>query len=153
MSCGARPPRASSDASAAPASRAAGRRTIADLVAEARAGLERLSAQEAWRLLALGRIVLVDTRSEDQRVEQGYLPGGVHHPLSVLEWRLDPDAGWNVDPAVTLDSWVVLICREGYSSSLAAARLQALGFARATDVIDGVDGWIAAGLPLKTSPG
>jgi rhodanese-related sulfurtransferase len=140
---------------AAPALRApaAGRRTIDDLVAEARVGLERLSAQEAWRLLALGRIVLVDTRSEDQRAQQGYLPGGVHHPLSVLEWRLDPDAGWNDDPAVTLDSWIVLICREGYSSSLAAARLKALGFARVTDVIDGVDGWIASGLPLRRSPG
>lgn len=133
--------------------RSAARRTIADLVAEARSGLERLAPREAWHLLALGRIVLVDTRSEDQRAAQGYVPGSVHHPLSVLEWRLDPDAGWAHDPSIGLDAWIVLICREGYSSSLAAARLQALGFRRATDVIDGVEGWRAAGLPLDDRAG
>ena len=67
----------------------------------------------------------------------------------MLEWRLDPASGY-ADEDVTIDSWIILICREGYSSSLAAARLQALGFTRATDVIDGVDGWKAAGLPLSS---
>lgn len=131
---------------------AVARRTIDDLLAEARAGLARLTARAACEAARAGRAVLIDTRSEDQRREQGYVREARHHPLSVLEWRIDPDAGWAWDDDITLGTWVVLLCREGYSSSLAAARLQALGFARATDVIDGVDGWKAAGLPLHPSP-
>lgn len=129
------------------------RRTIDDLLAEARAGLVRLGAREALAAATSGLAVLIDTRSEDQRQAQGYVREALHHPLSVLEWRLDPDAGWAWDESITLDTWIVLLCREGYSSSLAAARLRGLGFARATDVIDGVDGWRAAGLPLHPSPG
>lgn len=132
---------------------AAARRTIDDLLAEARAGLARLTAAEALAAVRRGEAVLVDTRSEDERRAQGYVREARHHPLSVLEWRLDPDAGWAWDDDVGLDTWVVLLCREGYASSLAAARLQSLGFVRATDVIDGVDGWRAAGLPLHPSPG
>lgn len=128
------------------------RRTIDDLVEEARAGLERLTAREAYEAALAGRAVLIDTRSEDQRVEQGYVREARHHPLSVLEWRLDPDAGWAWDEDVHLTTWIVLLCREGYSSSLAAARLAALGFTRATDVVDGIVGWKAAGLPLWSAP-
>jgi rhodanese-related sulfurtransferase len=111
---------------------------IEGLLAQARRGLERLTAAQALSAVA-GGAILVDTRSEDQRAAQGYVRAARHIPLSVLEWRLDPDSGY-ADEDVTLDSWIVLICREGYSSSLAAARLQTLGFERATDVIDGVDG-------------
>lgn len=139
-----RPPRG-------PSSRPA-RRTIDDLLVEARAGFVRLSAREALAEAVVGRAVLIDTRSEDQRQAQGYVREALHHPLSVLEWRLDPDAGWAWDESVTLDSRIVLLCREGFSSSLAAARLRVLGFARATDVIDGVDGWKAAGLPVWSTP-
>ena len=137
-------------APAAAASRA--RRTIDDLVAEARAGLERLTAREAYEAVRAGEIVLIDTRSEDQRAAQGYVREARHHPLSVLEWRLDPDAGWAWDEDVGLTTRIVLLCREGYSSSLAAARLAALGFDRVTDVIDGVAGWKAAGLPTWSAP-
>ncbi len=129
-----------------------GRRTIDDLLAQARRGLVRLSAAEALAAVRAGQAVLIDTRSEDQRQAQGYVREARHHPLSVLEWRLDPDAGWATDDDLHLGSWIVLLCREGYSSSLAAARLQALGFRRATDVIDGVEGWKAAGLPLHAAP-
>jgi rhodanese-related sulfurtransferase len=122
------------------------RRTIDDLLAEARHGLERLTAVGARAALGAGA-VLVDTRSDDQRRAQGYVPGAVHHPLSVLYWRLDPDFPTG-NAKLPLDAQIVLICRDGYSSSIAAAQLQELGFARATDVIDGVEGWKAAGLPL-----
>lgn len=132
--------------------RPAARKSVNDLLAEARAGLVRVTALEAYAAVKTGQAVLIDTRSEDQRAAQGYVREARHHPLSVLEWRLDPDAGWAWDDDITLGTWVVLLCREGYSSSLAAARLQALGFARATDVIDGVVGWKAAGLPLHPSP-
>ena len=64
---------------------------------------------------------------------------------------LDPESG-NNEPDIDLDSWIILICKEGYSSSLAAARLKDLGFSRATDVIDGVAGWKAAGLPIGPPP-
>lgn len=91
--------------------------------------------------------VVIDTRSDAQRRDQGVIPGARHYPLSLLEWRVCPSAP-NRDPHISLHDQVVVVCAEGYSSSLAAARLQALGFRRATDLIDGVVGWRAAGLPL-----
>jgi rhodanese-related sulfurtransferase len=124
------------------------RLTVDAMLAAARRGLVRLTAKQALAAAEDRGAILVDTRSEDQRQAQGYLRSARSIPLSVLEWRMDPSSGY-ADEDVTLDSWIVLICREGYSSSLAAARLQTLGFARATDVIDGVDGWKAAGLPLS----
>jgi rhodanese-related sulfurtransferase len=125
-----------------------GKRTsIHDLLEQARSGLVRLSPAEAVRAQEAGAI-LVDTRSDDQRRQHGTVPGARVHPLSELEWWLDPESGHS-DPAVKLSDWIVLICAEGYSSSLAAARLKTLGFSRATDVVDGVEGWKAAGLPLE----
>lgn len=122
------------------------RTTIHDLLESARRTLRRVSASQAQRAHRRGA-VLVDTRSEEQRRSQGLIPGARHHPLSVLEWRLDPTSRHR-DPDFSLDDEVILICAHGFSSSLAAARLQSLGFAQATDLIDGVEGWRAAGLPL-----
>ncbi len=113
-------------------------RRIGELLADARARLARLSPEEAYAASKDGALV-VDTRSADEQREQGLIPGAIHHPLSVVLWRLDE---------LPRDTWVILACRHGYSSSLAAAQLQDLGFHRATDVIDGVEGWRAAGLPL-----
>jgi rhodanese-related sulfurtransferase len=80
-------------------------------------------------------------RSGDEAREQrAAIPGSLRRPLSVVLWRLD---------GLPRDARVILICRHGYSSSLAAAQLQELGFARATDVIDGVEGWLTAGLPVE----
>lgn len=126
-------------------SRVQQRLTIHDLLEDARQNLQRLTAQEAWRAMQQGAVV-VDTRSAEQRRAQGVIPGTRHHPLSLLEWRLCP-ASKSRDPEISLDDWIVLICAEGYSSSLAAARLQSLGFHRATDVIGGADAWRSAGLP------
>ena len=127
----------------------ADRRTIDAALAEAREGLLRLTPAEAHEAAA-GGAVLVDVRSEDERRRQGVLvPGALHHPLSVVHWRLDP-AVRTRNPKLALDAHVILLCREGYSSSLAAALLQAIGFLRATDVVGGVDAWREAGLPLDS---
>lgn len=126
------------------------RRTIAELLAEARARLERLEPEEALAAQRSGALV-IDTRSHDERVRQGVIPGSLHIPRSVLEWRLDPDA----DPEFRnssisgLDEWIVLVCAHGFSTSLAAATLQDLGFTRATDIVGGFTAWKERGLPVQ----
>ena len=122
------------------------RKRIEDILEDAAVRLGRLSPVEAWAEMRAGAI-LVDTRSPDQRQEQGYIPGSVHHPLSTLLWRLDPDCRTS-NEKIPLESRVILICREGYSSVLAAAQLQEIGFEDATDVIGGVEDWKKAGLPV-----
>ena len=127
------------------------RRSIDDLLAEARRDLRRVTPAEAHAAAQEGG-VLVDVRSEDERRRQGVLvPGAVHHPLSVVHWRLDPDVPTR-NPKLPLDARLILLCREGDSSSLAAALLRAIGFPLATDVIGGVDAWRVAGLPLDRYP-
>jgi rhodanese-related sulfurtransferase len=123
------------------------RKTIEELLAEAREGLDRVTPEEAFEAMRDGA-VLVDLRSQDERERQGIVPGAVHYPLSVVLWRLDP-AQETGNPKLPLDTRVMLLCRQGYSSSLAAAQLQAIGFTRATDVIGGAEAWIAAGLPVE----
>ena len=114
-------------------------RSVESLLADARAGLRRLTPEQAFAAAQEGA-VLVDTRSGDeQREQRGVIPGAVHHPLSVVLWRLDE---------FPRDARVILICRHGHSSSLAAARLQQLGFRDATDVEGGFEAWAAAGLPV-----
>jgi rhodanese-related sulfurtransferase len=125
------------------------RRTIDDLLAEARATYERVTPEEAARRVAEEGAVIVDTRSSDQQVEQGgIVPGALHYPLSVVLWWLDPDFP-SEQPKLPLETEVILICRHGYSSSLAVAQLRELGFSRATDVAGGFDAWRAAGLPVS----
>jgi rhodanese-related sulfurtransferase len=117
-------------------------RSIESLLEEARGTLNRLTAEEAYASWREGAL-LVDTRSADEQREQGgAIPGALHHPLAVVLWRLDE---------LPRDTRVIVVCRHGYSSSLVAAQLQALGFREATDVIDGVEGWRTAGLPLVPS--
>jgi rhodanese-related sulfurtransferase len=78
------------------------------------------------------------------------IPGARFVPRNVLEWRLDPASGHS-DPELraSLDRHIILVCDEGYQSSLAAATLQDLGFARATDLVGGFQAWRAAGLPIE----
>ena len=122
------------------------RKPIDELLADAAVRLGRLSPLEAWAEMRAGA-TLVDTRSPDQRQAQGYVPGAVHHPLSTILWRLDPDCPTS-NEKIPLDARVILLCREGYSSVLAAAQLQEMGFDDATDVIGGVEAWKEAGLPV-----
>jgi rhodanese-related sulfurtransferase len=131
----------------------AARLTIDELLATARDGLDRLEPTEALAAQRAGAL-LVDTRCAELRRDDGVIPGSVHVPLSVLYWRLDPASGHD-DPGLSdLDRQVVLVCAHGYSSSLAAATLRSLGFARATDVVGGFEAWSAAGLPVdRLDPG
>ncbi|MBM0235786.1 rhodanese-like domain-containing protein [Micromonospora parastrephiae] len=121
------------------------------LLEQARAGLHRLTPQQTVEAVR-GGALLVDTRTETQRREQGDLPGAVVIDRTVLEWRLDPASAWRIPEATGYDREIVLVCRQGYSSSLAAASLQTLGLRRATDMIGGVDAWLAAGLPTTDRP-
>jgi rhodanese-related sulfurtransferase len=92
---------------------------------------------------------LVDTRDGDARSRDGRIPGAVHIPLSVLEWRVDPTSGHQSPALAGREDRLVLICHEGYSSSLAAVRLHDLGFPNTTDVVGGFVAWVAAGLPVE----
>ncbi|MEU5938621.1 rhodanese-like domain-containing protein [Micromonospora sp. NPDC047548] len=121
------------------------------LLEQARAGLRRLSPQETVEAVRAGAL-LVDTRTEPQRREQGGLPGAVVIERTVLEWRLDPASEWRIPEATGYDREIVVVCRYGDSSSLAAASLQALGLRNATDMIGGVQAWREAGLPLSDEP-
>jgi rhodanese-related sulfurtransferase len=124
------------------------RQTIGELLASARARLDRLDPIAAHREQLNGAL-LIDTRSRELRQETGVIPGSVHVPLSVLYWRLDPSSETRDVRLADLERRVVLICAHGYSSSLAAATLQQLGFAQATDVVGGFEAWASAGLPVE----
>jgi rhodanese-related sulfurtransferase len=132
--------------------RAMGRRTIDELLAEARARLERVEPAQALEAQRAGAL-LIDTRSPDQRERHGTIPGAVHVPLSVLPWRLDPDFEYSTPELSDLSRQVILVCADGYSSSFAAVLLQEIGFARATDLDGGFNGWKSAGFPVEQPPG
>jgi rhodanese-related sulfurtransferase len=119
--------------------------SVVELLASARAGLRRLDPREALAATRAGA-VLVDIRPAAQRAEEGEVPGAMTVERNVLEWRFDPSSEARLDLA-SYDVQVVVLCSEGYTSSLAAAALQQVGVARATDVIGGFQAWRAAGLP------
>ncbi len=124
---------------------------VAGVLEQARAGMRRLTPHEAAEAAERGAL-LVDTRTEWQRAAQGEVPGALVIDRTVLEWRLDPASDAAIPEATGYDLLVVVLCRQGYSSSLAAASLRAVGLHRATDVVGGVEAWAAAGLPLTAGP-
>lgn len=126
--------------------RPAGAQSIEEILAAARARLSRVTPAEAGAELAVGA-VLIDIRPAAQRAATGEVPGSVVIERNHLEWRLDPESSGRLPWAAGYDLRPIVICMEGYTSSLAAAALQDLGFARATDVIGGYEAWRAAGLP------
>ena len=123
------------------------RRTIDDVLADARAQLHRLNPTEAWDALEAGAL-LVDIRPTAQRAAEGEVPQAVVIERNVLEWRLDPASAHRIPAATGYDVQVIVLCSEGYTSSLAAAALADLGLHRATDVVGGFHAWAAAGLPV-----
>ena len=129
---------------AAPSTRAP--RGIADVLAEARTRLQRLEPLEARAAQRAGAL-LVDIRPMAQRLAEGEVPGSLVLERNVLEWRLDPTSGASI-PEASHDLRVVVLCQEGYTSSLAAAALQEVGVRCATDVVGGLAAWRAAGLPV-----
>jgi rhodanese-related sulfurtransferase len=120
--------------------------TVDDLVERARSRLRRVEPAELAEELARGA-VLVDIRADSQRAADGPVPEAVFIPRNVLEWRCDPASEWR-DPRVSDPGRrLILMCDEGYQSSLAAATLQELGLPHATDLVGGFQAWRAAGLP------
>jgi rhodanese-related sulfurtransferase len=126
--------------------RPAGARSIDDMLASARRRITRVTPGEAFDELCAGA-ALIDIRPAAQRAEHGEIPGSVVIERNHLEWRLDPDNDARLPWVDGYDLRPIVICNEGYTSSLAAAALQDLGLARATDVIGGYQAWRAAGLP------
>ncbi|WP_236789053.1 rhodanese-like domain-containing protein [Amycolatopsis sp. GM8] len=123
--------------------------TIEDVLAEARAKLKRVDPAGARALQEQGALI-VDIRPESDRAAEGEIPGSVPIERIHLEWRLDP-AGSHRLPEARADRPVVVVCNEGYASSLAAADLLRLGV-RATDLDGGFRAWAAAGLPMRQGP-
>jgi len=117
------------------------------ILEEARAGLVRLSPAAAAAALDGGALV-VDIRPEAQRRRDGDLPGAMVIDRNVLEWRLDPTSPARIPEAGGHGQVVVVVCNQGYASSLAAATLQRLGLVHATDLIGGFQAWREAGLPV-----
>ena len=121
-------------------------RTIAEVLADARARLDRVGPERAAELREQGA-VLVDTRPQWQRDDEGAIPGALIIERNHVEWRLDPSSDAKIPEATDHDVTWILFCSEGYSSSLAAASLQDLGLHNATDLVGGFKAWAAAGLP------
>lgn len=126
------------------------RKTIDELLTAARARLDRVDPEEALQAVRDEQALLVDIRSELHRGRDGTIPGAVFHPRNVLEWRADPASGYD-DPRLSgdLDRRLIVVCQEGYQSSLVAATLMDMGFTRATDLIGGFEAWRDAGLPVE----
>jgi MFS family permease len=123
------------------------RQTAADLLAEAQRRIApRLEPAEAFAAMQDGA-ALVDLRSQDERRRDGVVPGSIHIPRSVLEWRMDPDSGYS-NPHIRLEQRVIVFCAHGFSSSFAAATLRDLGCRTSTDIVGGFAGWKASGLPV-----
>lgn len=123
------------------------RDSLSHLLAAARSTLTRMAPADAYAATRSGAL-LVDIRPEFQRRRDGEVPAAIIVERNHLEWRLHPESPARIPEAVGFDvPWIVL-CDEGYASSLAASSLQALGLHRATDVVGGLQAWRAAGLPL-----
>lgn len=123
--------------------------TIDELVERARAGVHRPGPHEAYEAAGAGAL-LVDIRPVAQRAREGAIPDALVIERNVLEWRLDPTGSHRIPEATGHDLEVIVVCSEGYASSLAAASLRELGFQRATDLDGGFVAWAAAGLPTAS---
>jgi len=126
-------------------------RTIDDVLADARAQLKRVDPVQAHEAAGRGA-VLVDIRPAANRAAEGEIPGAIVIERNVLEWRLDPSSDARL-PIAGYDLEVIVVCNEGYTSSLAAAALQELGVHLATDLEGGFRAWAASGLPVTRASG
>ena len=123
------------------------RQTIDEVLAQARSRLTRLDPHQARDAIGAGAL-LVDIRPQAQRAAEGEVPGALIVERNVLEWRFDPASPSRLPQAGRYDLPVIVMCSEGYTSSLAAACLQDLGLVNATDLAGGFRAWEAAGLPV-----
>jgi rhodanese-related sulfurtransferase len=123
-------------------------KSVDELVAEARAKLDRVDPIEAQAAVEAGEAVLVDIRTETQRAADGIVPSAIYVPRNVIEWRVDPTSGHS-DERLTSGKRVVVMCDAGWASSLVAAILQELGLEDATDLDGGFQAWRGAELPVE----
>jgi rhodanese-related sulfurtransferase len=121
--------------------------TLDDLLAEARSGLARLSPQQSRAAQANGALI-IDTRMITDRERFGTVEDSIHAPRTKLEWVVDPVSGYSDDRIEGFDQQLIVMCDGGFSSSIAAATLQRLGFVNATDMIGGFFAWRDEGLPI-----
>lgn len=122
---------------------------VEDLLDEARSGLERLTPAQTLERMRSGEAVVVDIREEERRARDGRVPGAVEIDRNVLEWRCAPASEWRDERVSDPQRTLVVMCNQGYQSSLAAATLQRLGLPRATDMDGGFARWRADGLPVE----
>jgi rhodanese-related sulfurtransferase len=122
--------------------------TVDEVLEKARRRLQRVTPEQAAEEVA-GGALLVDTRTSEQRAKDGEIPGSLRIDRTVLEWRLDPTSPDHIAEAKDHAIRVIVICAQGYSSSLAAASLHDIGLVNATDVVGGFEAWKAAGLPVE----
>jgi rhodanese-related sulfurtransferase len=127
-------------------------RSVDQLLEEARALLpDRPSPEDVRREMDRGAdqgVLVIDIRGDEQQRRDGLIPGALVIRRNVLEWRCDPASPWHHPSVTSHDQRIVVVCDEGYQSSLAAANLQRLGLLRATDMDGGFQAWRAAGLPV-----
>jgi rhodanese-related sulfurtransferase len=121
--------------------------TVESLLLEARRELQRLNPAQVSAAMR-GGAILIDIRSESQRGRDGLVPGSRFLPRNVLEWRLDPTSEHRDPEAARRDALLVLMCDEGFQSSLAAATVGRFGL-HVTDMIGGFQAWRSAGLPVE----
>lgn len=122
---------------------------IDEVLERVRAGYRRIEAPEAHETARTGEALLVDIRYAALRERDGLIPGALVVERNELEWRLDPQGSHRVPEATGHDLRVVVICNEGYASSLAVASLRQLGLHRATDLVGGFQAWRAEGFPVE----
>jgi rhodanese-related sulfurtransferase len=120
------------------------RRTVHELLEQARARIDRRTPQQAVESGAQ----IIDIRTTEQRRADGTVPDALWFPRNVLEWRVDPASDARDARVVGLGDELVIMCDEGYASSFAAADLRRLGFAQAADMDGGFQAWKRAGLPV-----
>ncbi|MFD7689415.1 rhodanese-like domain-containing protein [Streptomyces sp. NPDC059781] len=125
---------------------------IDELLERVRAGLVRVGPRDAYEAARTGEALLVDIRYAALRNRDGLIPGTLVVERNELEWRLDPRGSHRLPEATSHDLRIVVICNEGYASSLAAESLHRLGLHRATDLVGGFQAWREAGLPVVPAP-
>jgi rhodanese-related sulfurtransferase len=116
--------------------------SIDDILTDARARLDRVAPEDLEGERSNGAMI-VDIRPVEQRTRDGAVPGAIVIDRNVLEWRLDPSCAHHIPDITDHDTRIVIVCNEGYGSSLAAALLHDIGLWRATDLIGGYQAWLA----------
>ena len=125
---------------------------VESMLDDARRDLDRLDCDRLRTMMDDGTAYVVDVRPVDRRERDGHIPGAVVVDRLVLEWRLDPSSPWRMAGAPAVDDVVVVVCNEGFSSSLCARDLQRLGLRHATDLVGGFAAWAGSGHAVADSP-